>query len=450
MAKKPNVIYVFADQHRADAVGYRGNPDVLSPNMDRLAACSIDFTMATAGYPVCCPSRASLLTGQYAGTHGVFMNDVSLGNEAVSIAEAFKQGGYDTAYVGKWHLHGRGRSEPIPPERRKGFDYWRVLECTHTYNESYYYADDGLEKLKWEGYDAEAQTECVMDYIRNRDSDNPFLMVLSWGPPHSPYLTAPQHYQDLYDGSKLTLRPNVPAELEEEARRNIAGYYAHVTALDHYLGTLRDLLTELDMDKDTLFIYTSDHGDMLCSQGLRAKQKPWDESIRVPFLLHYPALFGKQARRMDIPFSTPDIMPTLLGLCGLEIPVTVEGRDFSPILRGEAETVPDSDAVVLECYQPFGEWHRATGGREYRGIRTNRYTYVRDLNGPWLMYDNDEDPYQLNNLVDQASHSNIQENLDARLWELLRKRNDAFLPGEVYLKRHGYEVDETGTVPFVW
>ncbi|MFW6159205.1 MAG: sulfatase-like hydrolase/transferase, partial [Planctomycetota bacterium] len=183
----PNVVFVFADQWRAQATGYAGDPNVRTPNLDRLSSESIRFTTAVANCPVCSPYRASLITGQYPLTHGVFLNDVHLAHRVPSLADAFKSAGYDTAYVGKWHLDGHGRYAFVPPQDRQGFDFWRGMECTHRYNESHYYADTD-EMQTWDGYDAGAQTRCCQDYVRaRRPGDTPFLLVLSWGPPHSPY-----------------------------------------------------------------------------------------------------------------------------------------------------------------------------------------------------------------------------------------------------------------------
>ena len=217
-----------------------------------------------------------------------------LGDEATSIAQAFAAGGYDTAYIGKWHVDGHGRSNYIPPERRQGFEYWKVLECTHDYNNSFYYAGDSDEKLQWEGYDAIAQTRDAQDYLRNHDGENPFLLVLSWGPPHNPYQTAPEAYKARYKSEEIELRPNVPEADAETAREWLAGYYSHCTALDDCVGDLLQTLEETALDEDTIFLFFSDHGDMVGSHGMDNKQKPWDESIRVPFLLRYPARFDLQ------------------------------------------------------------------------------------------------------------------------------------------------------------
>ena len=450
--KRPNIVYVFADQWRVQDTGYAGNPQVKTPHLDSLAAQSVSFTHAVAGIPVCCPARACLLTGQHALTHGVFVNDVHLADDAVSMAKLFKSDGYDTAYVGKWHVDGRGRSNYIPPESRQGFDYWKTLECTHDYNNSRYFAGDSGQPLTWEGYDAIEQTKDVQAYLRGRSrdgdgkSDTPFLLVLSWGPPHAPYETAPEAYRQMYEPHSIELRPNVPPEMAEEARDWIAGYYAHCTALDDCLGALLQTLEDEGLAENTIFVFTSDHGDMLGSQGEVKKQRPWEESIRVPFLLRWPQRFGWQGREVDALLDTPDILPTLLSLTDIPIPDTVEGRDFSATIEGGED--PSGGAALIYCPHPFGQFLRPDGGREYRGIRTRNHTYARDLNGPWLLYDNEADPYQLDNLVNRASVSSIQAELEAQLQRKLSDRGDEFLPGQTYIERWNYRLDRTGTVPF--
>ena len=321
-----------------------------------------------------------------------------------------------------------------------------MLECTHNYNHSFYYANDSDEKRVWGGYDAIAQTRDVRDYIQNHNAENPFLLVLSWGPPHAPYETAPEKYRALYRAEDVPLRPNVPAQAEANARKWIAGYYGHCTALDDCMGDLLQTLDDTGRADNTLVLFFSDHGDMLGSQGSAKKQQPWDESIRIPFLLRWPAQFGTEGREIDDPIDIPDIMPTLLGLCGIDIPDTVEGLDYSAYLNGGDN--PSDGAALLQCPQPFGQWTRAQGGREYRGLRTRQYTYVRTLDGPWLLYDNNADPFQLNNLIDNPNSADLRRELDNGLQRRLNAQNDAFLPGAAYIEQWGYTVNETGTVPY--
>lgn len=442
----PNIVFVLADQWRAQALGYAGDPNVQTPRLDQFQREAINFSHAVAGVPVCSPTRASLLTGQRALRHGVFLNDVPLASDATSIADALRGAGYDTAYIGKWHLDGHGRSNFIPCERRQGFDYWKVLECTHDYNNSAYYAD-GPEKLKWEGYDARAQTRDARQYLRGRTGvARPFLLVLAWGPPHDPYGQAPKELQARYADRPLELRPNVPGYAEAKTRRDLVGYYAHCTALDACFGELRATLQEAGLEENTILVFTSDHGDLLGSHAGRNKQQPYDESIRVPFLLRWPTGLGRTARQFPAPINSEDVMPTLLTLAGVPVPTSVEGLDFSGYLRGGPD--PSGGEALIACPTPFGQWSRAIGGREYRGLRTARHTYVRDLKGPWFLFDNERDPFQLENLVGRPEAAAVQAALEERLQRRLSRNGDEFLPGPDYLVRRGYKVDATGTMPY--
>ena len=441
--KKPNVVILVADQWRAQAVGFAGDPNVRTPNLDRLAACSVNVTNAISGCPVCSPFRASLLTGQRPLTHGVFVNDVPLNTNAVTIAKVLKNAGYDTACIGKWHVDGHGRNSFIPRERRQGFDYWKVLECTHDYNNSEYFADTP-EKLKWNGYDALAQTEDAKTYMTNHARDaKPFFLLLAWGPPHNPYETAPEEYRKIYNGKDLKLRPNVPANDVDRARKDLAGYYAHCTALDKCVGDLWQTLKDAGIERDTIVLFTSDHGDMLWSQGNIRKQRPWDESIRIPLLIHYPAAFGDSGKKLGALVNAQDLMPTLLGLCNVKIPKTSEGIDYSKYFERGRGRIPD--CALITCPVPFGEFTGKVGGREYRGIRTERYTYVRDLNGPWLLYDNQTDPYQLTNLCNRGEAPVPQADMDKLLKKRLNETHDDFLPGKVYLQKWNYVINEHGS-----
>jgi arylsulfatase A-like enzyme len=445
-ARRPNVLFVIADQWRASAFGFAGNHDVKTPFLDHFAAESIRFSNAVSTIPVCSPTRASLLTGQRGLTHGVFMNDVPLSPDAVTFPKLMAKAGYDTGFIGKWHVDGHGRSEFIPEERRQGFQYWKALECTHDYNRSDYYAD-GPEKLRWKGYDTVAQTDDACQYLRDHaKTEKPFLLCLSWGPPHEPYETAPANFARLYESATLALRPNVPPERRAIALRELRGYYAHCTALDECFGRLMQTCRELGLDENTIVVFTSDHGDMLWSQGLEKKQKPFEESARVPLLLRYPEKFGREGRNTPATIGTEDIMPTLLRLCRLSVPRTAEGLDFSGYLSGGKD--PSDGAATVMCPSPFGQWSRDRGGREYRAIRTQRYTYAADLKGPWLLYDNEADPYQRENLVGKPEYAPLQRRMDQWLRRKLKSRKDDFLPAAYYIHKWNYTIDATGTVPY--
>ncbi len=451
-AQQPNVIFVFADQWRAQDLGYMGNNVVKTPTIDKLAEESVVFQNAVSGCPVCCPYRASLLTGQYPLTNGIFYNDKPLNPKANTIAKIYKKAGYKTGYVGKWHLNGHqpgeetfeARQKFIPAERRQGFDFWQVLECTHDYNNSFYY-EDSPEKIKWEGYDAIAQTKSAIKYIQEKaNKESPFLLILSWGPPHAPYQTAPEKYRQMFSPEDIEIRPNVPDELRDKARTDIAGYYAHMAALDDCLHNLLTAIDENRIKENTIFVFTSDHGDMLYSHGNVKKQQPWDESLMVPFLLRYPEKFGNDQRIIETPINTPDILPTLLTLSGIKIPETVEGTDYSKVISGEEK--PTSESVLIQCPVPFHQWNYSSGGKEYRGVRSHRFTYVRDLNGPWLLYDNILDPYQMNNLLGLDEYKFIELDLEEQLQDWLQETNDSFLQGNEYMQMWNYTWDRNDSI----
>lgn len=449
--RKPNIVIVMADQWRAQDIGYAGNKQVITPNLDKLAMESLNARLCVAEVPVCSPTRASLLTGQHATTHGVFYNDRPLRNEAITLAEVCQQSGYRTGFIGKWHINGglakefaTGRMAPIPVDRRQGFAYWRTLECTHDYNNSPYY-NEVNKRFVWQQYDAISQTDSAISFM-TQPRDNPFLLVLAWGPPHDPYQTAPKEYRQKYVNQSIKLRPNVPVKDTMEANRALKGYYAHINALDDCIGRLQAALKGAKLDDNTIFVFTSDHGDMLYSHDQTNKQKPWDESIRVPFLLKYPAGLSRKGRTLDVPMTLTDVMPTLLSLTGQPIPASVEGRDCADLIR-KPRAPRSNEAALISCIVPFHQWNYARGGREYRGIRTARYTYVRDLKGPWLLYDNQQDPYQLMNVVNQADRAQTQQQLEGILTKKLREANDRFSAGNVYMDKWHYpwaSIDSVG------
>lgn len=439
-AQRPNIVFVLTDQWRAQAFGYRGDTNVRTPAIDALSRESFDFVNAVSGFPVCSPYRASLMTGQYAVNNGVVVNDVELKPKGPTLGESFRTNGYRTGYIGKWHIYGSPdgkagrRLSFIPPSHRFGFDYWKVCECTHNYNRSLYYEGDDPTARYWNGYDAVAQTDDASEFIRKHaKAADPYFLLLSLGPPHDPYGTAPESYQTPYRDRQITLRPNVPESHQAEAIKNLKGYYAHCAALDDCVKRLRETVDNTGRAEDTIFIFTSDHGDMLQSQGTHHKQQPWDESLRVPFLVRYPRLLGRKRRESISPIDAPDIMPTLLGLAGLPVPESVQGKDWSPLIGGK--TKDDAEPAALLNLPASFSVVRRFGFAEYRGVRTPRYTYVRSIHGPWLLYDNQADPYQKLNLVNQQPE--LRSRLDRRLDEMLKRAGDEFLPGARYVERAG-------------
>lgn len=442
--RRPNLLFVMTDEWRAQSLGYTGDPNARTPTIDRFARESMNFTNAVAGCSVCAPARASLLTGQYPLTNGVYINDVPLRPNGPTVAEVFKDAGYRTGYIGKWHLYGSPdgrygrRKSYIPEDRRMGFDYWKAAEVSHDYNNSFYYEGSDPTKKYWDGYDAFAQTEDACQFIRDHsESESPYFLVLSLGPPHFPLHTAPEGYRELYRGKDIVLRPNVPEDHFDTAASDLRGYYAHIAALDDCFAQLLAVLDETGTVDDTIVVFTSDHGDMMESHGLKYKFYPWDESVCVPMLIRSPMHSEWQGTTSTAPINSPDVMPTLLGLCGIPVPSSVEGTDFSRMPRaGEEGAVPESAFLTMPV--PITS-ARAYGFAEYRGVRTDRYTYVRSINGPWLLYDNQDDPYQMRNLCNLAEHKETQQMLEVELGRWLDRLQDDFRPGVSYLKEDDLE-----------
>ncbi len=438
--KKPNVIYVFADQWRAQATGYAGDVNARTPILDKLAQEGINFKNAVSTCPSCTPYRASLLTGMYSTTHGLLLNDILLDPESESMAKIYKKAGYNTAYWGKWHVGGPYRLGYISESNRQGFDFWKVMECTHEYMDSWYFDGNDRNRKRWNGYDAHEQAKDLCKYISDHANDeNPFLAVLSWGPPHDPYFQVPEKYLDMYsDLTNIVLRENVPEDYKEEALKMLQGYYAHIAALDESMGWIIQQIKESGIEENTILIFTSDHGDMVGSKGMKYKSNPWDESIMVPFLLKYPDAV-KEGRTIEMPIGTPDILPTLLGLCEINTDLEFEGSDFSDILLGNEDEFENAALITNPT--------KNVVKREFRGVRTSRYTYVEDLTGPWLLYDNEKDPYQFTNLIEQEGNDKLKAELKVKLTTALELANDEFLPEQDYLERFGLYITPGGYPP---
>jgi arylsulfatase A-like enzyme len=425
-----NLLLVFADQMRGQAMGCAGEGQLPTPHLDRLAAQGVRFTRACCNSPVCTPSRGTLLTGLYPHRHGAYVNDIPIRTDLSSLGTIFRDAGYATGYVGKWHLDGVPRDKFTPPgPRRLGFDaFWAVHNCTHAYLSAFHYRDTD-QRIPSQGYEPEFQTGLALDFLR-RHAREPFCLVLSWGTPHDPYQKMPDVYRRQFDPAAIRLRPNVPAEVAEASRRDIAGYYGHIVALDEYVGRLMATLDELRLAEDTLVVFTSDHGDMLGSQGLVRKQRPWEESIQVPLVVRHPGRIPA-GRTSDELVSMVDLLPTLCGLTGIGGTGDMQGTDLSATMTGMA---PGRDEVLLlnPCSVDDG---RANPG--WWGLRTPRHTYARTLNGPWVLHDNQRDPYQMTNLVAQPEAAEWVRRLDARVLRAFEEIGDPVRPWQESLREMG-------------
>lgn len=434
----PSLLFVFADQMRGSDMACAGNPDVRTPTLDRFAADGVRLTHCLATTPVCGPNRAVLLTGTYPITNRVLGNDLPLPTDLPSLGTIARDNGYRTGYIGKWHLDGLPRSRFTPPgPRRFGFDYWAAYNCTHDYQHPRYFRDTP-DLIEVEGYEPQVQTDLALTFLDQQTQDDPFCLMVSWGPPHDPYPAVPDEYRMLYDPEQITLRPNVVADANNplargmECRRTIADYYAAITALDAQFARLLEKLEERGLAENTIVVFTSDHGDMLWSHGWMKKQSPYAESVDVPFLIRQPgALEG--GRVSDVLLGTVDLLPTLLGLLGQVVPEGIDGHDLSAALYGDSGAY-SPDSVLLSNFIAMDE-AAVQGMPEWRAVRTHRHTYVERADGaehapgrgiPWLLFDNDADPYQQVNLVEQGQSAPLAGAMRARLAAWLSRTNDPF------------------------
>ena len=471
--KRPNILFVFADQFRSMEMGCYGGEGVKTPNFDRLAREGVRFTHAISTYPVCSPYRAMLLTGNYPVKNGMVTNDHMMHNPTPYFAEVCRAEGYNTGYIGKWHIDGiSGRTGYIPKERWHGFDFWRTLECTHDYFKSPYFYQEEKESRKWEGYDAVSQTEDACKYIDKMSGKEPFCLFLSWGPPHGPYI-APQEYMDRFDAGKIKLRENVsdfagakkmysesdtymgptyqknrdtrmPFMLDSanvEIRNWYKGYYAAISTLDDLFGKILKTLEQNGQLDNTIIVFSSDHGDNLGSHRQFEKELPYEESISIPFLIRYPAKI-KAGIKTDALISPVDMMPTILALADLKCP-DVDGKNMSGAAQGKDANV--RDAVLLMKTLWLGSIYITSGAGPWRGVRTKQYTYARksDTKRPWMLFDNVKDPFQYNNLVNDPAYSDLVKKFDRKTNELLIQAGDPEDP-DFFIKRIQEERQKLG------
>lgn len=433
--RNPNVIWYIVDQMRGQAMGVAGDPNVFTPNLDNMAICGTHFPHAVSGYPLCCPFRASMITGKYAHNHSVKLHEDRLDPEYDNIADVFNENGYETIYLGKWHMAGvkerEGRSalRVVPREDRGRFHTWLGYDNNNSPWDSYLHGHDGdgeVPHYRLPGYETDALTDLAIERIRERkDGDQPFFMVVSVQPPHHPNLAPARNRR--YQAQHVKLRPNVPVSIEQDARFRLSGYYAQIENIDENLGRLMEALYEAGLSDQTHVMFFSDHGDQMGSHGRFSKCVPYEEAIRIPFLI-----FGGQPMRYDgwhcggapCLVNHVDIAPTTLGLCRLPVPGWMEGFDYSHRRTGfhAADRIsrePDSAYLQLIGDKESGYAWRSVVTREGW-----KYACVR--NGEWLLFNLKDDPYEQNNLAFNTAFRQTRSDLNSLLRSWAEKTGDAF------------------------
>lgn len=420
--RRPNVIYAFSDEHRWQSMSFTEMSGLVTPAMARMAAEGVSFTNCISNYPVCSPHRAILMSGQWPYQQGVIDNNIALQPTPDSLGNVFKRAGYRTGYIGKWHLGGT-RAEPF------GFDTSLIWSNTNTHwDESSYHPKDG-DPVTPKGYNATLMTDQAEDFIR-ANQDEPFFLMVSWNPPHAKFTDAPEEKEALYSEDSLRRRPNVQLDnasadadiWDRNGWGSYRGYHAHVSAIDDELARLIALVDELGIGEDTIIIYSSDHGSMLGSHGVGSKRQPYEESIRVPFIVRWKG-HVPEGKRTDALLGAIDVFPTLCALAGLDVPESCPGRDFAPHLLGGGGPEPESQFIMHISKE------NASGGENhpaplFRGVRTARYTYAVNPDRPWCLFDNQADPYQMNNLIDAPDLKDLRAELHAMLAKHMAEAED--------------------------
>lgn len=421
-----NVIVFFTDQQRHDTAGVHGCPLDLTPNFDRMAMEGTHLSHSFTCQPVCGPARSCLQTGMYATRTGCYRNGIPLPADTKTLAHHFAAAGYRTGYIGKWHLADSDRIGPVPPEQRGGYEYWlasNVLEFTSDAYDCTLYDSDN-RKVKLPGYRVDALTDAAIRYIDMRRTE-PFFLFLSFLEPHHQNhrddYPAPDGYAQRYAGRWTP--PDLMA-LGGSAPQHLPGYFGMVKRLDEALGRLRDALKSLNLDQQTILLFSSDHGNHFKTRNREYKRSCHDASLRVPTALVGPGFDG--GGRINDLVSLIDLPPTLLDAAGIAVPPEMQGRSILPLLRGER------GGWQQEVFAQISE------SQVGRCIRTSRWKYsvvAVEANG-WsdmnadeyaeeYLYDLYADPYELNNLVTLDAFAEVKSSLRARLIQRMREAGES-------------------------
>jgi arylsulfatase A-like enzyme len=409
--RKPNILWIVTTQWRARACGYAGDGNARTPYLDALAAESINYAQAVTPHPFGPMARAALLTGVLSPENGVRDYFDALPADSRTIAHEMKARGYATAFFGKWGVGKRNPRVPlvgeeaarvlVPPGERGGFDVWDGFEGGFLLNDPWLHGRDSEQPVEIKGYQSEVVCTRAGRYLSEKASeDQPWFAIVSLEAPHPPY-AAPANGVHLRAEEAIVLAGNVPqgGEVEERARRELAGYYAHIEATDRAIGTA--LLSRVTRE-GTVVVFTSVHGDMHGAHGLFRKGWPQEESVRVPLLVRGGG--GGGDRGAESGESVDDGAVSLVELSAMTTgwadEVTVERREWSAI------SMPSVVALPHQC------------DRVWRGGRTRERKLVLDGRGePWLFFDLERDPLEMKNLAGEAARRGEIEAWRARLDE---------------------------------
>lgn len=428
--QKFNLLFLMSDQHQRQASGCYGHGTVKTPNIDGLARRALRFTSAYCPSPVCVPSRGSLITGQYAHTHGAKILQDALPEDIPTIAHYFRERGYTTGAIGKMHF--------VDETRKHGFD--------HRLNEQSFHhtlSPEDRDKLRGDAGGIEGEgldlpprffednwfADRAVEFL-HANKTKPFCLWASFVQPHTPFKPMKKYF-DLYDPSKLIL-PRRPAndleggfegnlirarergwyqQSDEGARRSLAGYYGNVSQMDANVGRVYDALRELGLEKNTVVVYTSDHGEMAGAHRMWTKHNMFEESVGVPLLIAVPN--GANGVKTQI-IEQIDLFPTLADLCGLGAVTGIAGQNFATLVKGRRHSAREfAYSEYWFCRNVFTKDDRYVGKPPLRMVRTDRWklNYL-----PWgrsELFDIVKDPGEFQNRIDDTGLSGLVRELTA-------------------------------------
>ena len=458
-AKPMNVIFILSDDHRYDFMGFMGKvPELQTPNMDRLAKEGAHLQNAFVTTSLCSPSRASILTGQYAHNHEIVDNSAPLPEGLVFFPQYLQQQGYQTGFFGKWHM-GNTDDQPQP-----GFNKWVSFKGQGVYHNPTFNIDGKEVKQPEESYTTDLLTDYTLEWLQQRDKSKPFFAYLSHKGVHAEFMPAKRHegkYKDIEvvsppsmyltatDSSKRYGRvqePKGPVNVRDipkwvKAQRNswhgVDGMYdgeikfddfyrqylETLLSVDESIGRVLEWLKKEGLDKNTLVVYMGDNGFQFGELGLIDKRDAYEASIRVPLLARAPGLI-KPGTKVEQMVLNVDIAPTIMELAGMEKPAQMQGYSFLPLLQGQK--IPWRDKIFYEYYW---EWAFPQTPTIF-GVRTDRYKYIYN-HGVWdinELYDIQNDPEEMNNLIRNPQYEKIAGELKAELWNWLETTNGLQIP----------------------
>lgn len=473
---KPNIVFILSDDHTNNAIGAYGNTLVKTPNINRIGEQGAIFTNFFVTNSICGPSRAALLTGKYSHINGFTRNDKKFDVHQFIFSRLFRNHGYQTAWIGKWHL------ETLPDDT---FDYWTILP-----DQGHYYQPDFItqqnDTIIHKGYVTDIITDLSQDWLDQRDQSKPFLLVIGEKAVHREWLPAVQDlgaydsivfplpdnfhddyngrfaasHQDMEIGKKLDLEFDFKIDVDyinnfkynrlndferiayqlyyDKVSRDyhqlvdnggdvlswkyqhyLRDYLSTSQSLDRNIGRILDYLDKAGLAENTIVIYGSDQGFYLGEHGWFDKRFMYEESLRTPFFIRYPKMISKKTI-IDAHLLNIDWAPTLLQAAGIDVPEEIQGKSFWNLLSGI--TSHHRDQIYYHYYE-YPDAHRVM---PHFGIRTSRYKLIRfyGIANYWELYDLKEDPKEMNNLYSVQYSNKLVKNLKRDLEKLIKEYKD--------------------------